>query len=227
MLKKIKESFVATITNRLFLFSLMFLALFGLLAARLFKLQIIDGEEHLENFVLKSKRTITTQGSRGNIYDANGKLLAYNKLAYTVVMENSDQFKKLAKENGTSENSEKNKMILNLIKLLEANGDEIVNEFPVVMTKKGKLKFSIEGNSLTRFLKDVYSITSIESLEAGQRKKGQELLESSAEDVFSFLKTGKGGLTATSGMFGIDNSYEMDDALKIMAVRYSVYMNRY
>lgn len=227
MLKRIKEGFLSLIFNRLFLFFLVACVLFSILAARLFKLQIIDGEEHLNNFVLKSKKTITTQGSRGNIYDVNGKLLAYNKLAYTVVMENSDQFAKLAEQNKTSENYEKNKMIYNLIQLLEKNGDEIVNEFPIVATKKGKLKFTVEGNSLTRFLKDVYSITSIENLEEDQQEKGRELLESSAEQVFHFLKTGEGGLTSTTGMFGIDDSYELKDALKIMAVRYSVYMNRY
>lgn len=227
MLKRIKEGFFTLILNRLFLFFLAVCVLFSILAVRLFKLQIIDGEEHLDNFVLKSKKTITTQGSRGNIYDVNGKLLAYNKLAYTVVMENSDRFAEMAEENNTSENFEKNKMIYNLIQLLEKNGDEIVNEFPIVATKKGKLKFTVEGNSLTRFLKDVYSITSIENLEEDQQEQGKKLLESSAEDVFQFLKTGEGGLTTTTGMFGIDDSYELEDALKIMAVRYSVYMNRY
>lgn len=227
MLKKIKEGFFNMISNRLFLFSLLVCVLFSILIGRLFKLQIIDGEEHLENFVLKSKKTITTQGSRGNIYDVNGKLLAYNKLAYTVVMENSEKIAKIASQNKTSENYEKNKMIYELIQILEENGDEIINEFPIVLNKKGQFKFTVDGNSRIRFLKDVYSITSIDSLEGEQKEKGQALLESSAEDVFHFLKTGEGGLTATAGMFQIDDSYENEDALKIMAVRYSVYMNRY
>lgn len=227
MLKRIKEGFLVLMSNRLFLFFCVAIILFSILTARLFKLQIIDGEEHLDNFALKSQKTITTQGSRGNIYDAKGKLLAYNKLAYTVVMENSDKIAEMAKQNKTSENYEKNKMIYNLIHLLEKNGDEIINEFPIVATKSGKLKFTVEGNARIRFLKDVYSITSIENLEKDDRKKGQELLESSPNEVFHFLSTGEGGLTPTAGMFGIDDSYAIEDALKIMAVRYSVYMNRY
>jgi penicillin-binding protein 2 len=227
MLKKIKEGFLTLVSNRLFLFFLLGLVLFGILAGRLFKLQIIDGADYLEKFVLKTKKTITTQGSRGNIYDVDGNLLAYNKLAYTVVMENSDEISTMATANGTSENYEKNKMIYNLIQILEENGDEIVNEFPIVLTKKGKLKYTVEGNSLTRFLKDVYSITSIESLDEDEQELGKELLESSADHVFQFLRTGEGGLTSNTTMFDIDESYEMEDALKIMAIRYSVYMNRY
>ena len=227
MLKKLQENLVMLVTNRLVIFGALFLLLFSILTIRLFDLQIINGEEHLENFVLKSKKTITTQGSRGNIYDANGKLLAYNKLAYTVVIESFDKIDAVATKNKTKVNDERNKMIYNLIQVIEKYGDEIVNEFPIRLTKKGELKFTISDSSLTRFLKEVYSITNIDSLEGDQKKKAQQLLESSAEDVFHFLATGEGGLTKTTGMFGIDESYSTEDALKIMAVRYSVFMNRY
>lgn len=224
--KKIKEDVIMLFTNRLIILAAIFMVLFATLAVRLFNLQIINGEEHLNNFVLRSKKTITTQGSRGTIYDTNGKVLAYNKLAYTVVMENSDELAAMAKANDTTESYEKNKMIHSLIQVLESNGDEIINDFPIVMTKRGTLKFTVSGSSLTRFLKDVYSITSVDSLEGEQKIKAQKLLESSAEDVYEFLRTGEGGLTKTS-MFDIDDSYSMEDTLKIMAVRYSVYMNRY
>ena len=214
-------------SSRLVIFGMVVILLFSVLTARLFELQIVDGQEYLDNFLLKTKKTITTEGSRGIIYDVNGKVLAYNKLAYTVVMENSDEFAQMAKANDTSENYEKNKMIYDLIQVLEKNGDEIINEFPITITSGGKLKFTVSGNSLTRFLKDVYSITSVDKLEGDDKAKAEKLLQGSADDVFNFLKTGEGGLVKTSGMFGIDDSYELEDALKIMAVRYSVYMNRY
>lgn len=162
MLKKLQENLVMLVTNRLVIFGALFLLLFSILTIRLFDLQIINGEEHLENFVLKSKKTITTQGSRGNIYDANGKLLAYNKLAYTVVIESFDKIDAVATKNKTKVNDERNKMIYNLIQVIEKNGDEIVNEFPIRLTKKGELKFTISDSSLTRFLKEVYSITNID-----------------------------------------------------------------
>ena len=227
MLKQFKENAIMLFSNRLFLLCSIFGILFLILVGRLFKLQIVDGQEHLDNFVLTTKKVITTQGARGDIYDCNGNLLAYNKLAYTVVMENSDQFEKMAKKNDTSENYEKNKMIHTLIGILENNGDEIINEFPIVATKSGKLKYTVDGSARTRFLKDVYSIVKVENFEGEQRTKAEKLLNAGADEVFHFLSTGEGGLTNVGKMFDIDASYEVEDALKIMAVRYSVYMNRY
>ena len=59
-----------------------FAVMFLILAARVFYLQIIKGEEYAENFRLQIKREITLHGTRGNIYDKNGKLLAGNKIVY-------------------------------------------------------------------------------------------------------------------------------------------------
>lgn len=59
-----------------------FAVMFLILTARVFYLQIIKGEEYAENFRLQIKRGITLHGTRGNIYDKNGKLLAGNKIVY-------------------------------------------------------------------------------------------------------------------------------------------------
>ena len=66
------------------------LALIGcgcLLIHRIFTLQIVNGESYLENFQLKIKKERSISATRGNIYDRNGKLLAFNELAYSVTME--------------------------------------------------------------------------------------------------------------------------------------------
>lgn len=73
-------------------------ALFCVLIYRLFVLQIIQGDEHLANFNYKIKKTIEISGARGNIYDCKGKILAYNQLAYTVTLENSEKTSKIAQE---------------------------------------------------------------------------------------------------------------------------------
>ncbi len=59
-----------------------FAVMFLILTARVFYLQIIKGEEYAENFRLQIKRGITLHGTRGNIYDKNGKFLAGNKIVY-------------------------------------------------------------------------------------------------------------------------------------------------
>ncbi len=227
MLNKIKDNIVMLFSSRLLIFGLVVVVLFSVLAARLFNLQIVNGQEYLDNFLLKTKKTITTEGSRGTIYDVNGNVLAYNKLAYTVVMENSEEFSKLARKNDTTPNYERNKMIHNLIQVIEENGDEIVNEFPITIGSNGNLKFTVTGSALTRFLKDVYSITKVENYEGDDRVKVEKLLKNNVDEVFEFLCTGKGGLSGSGKMFEIDESYELEDALKIAAVRYSIYMNRY
>lgn len=79
LLNAIKEYIIEYITHRLFIVSVVMVVLFSLLIGRLFKLQIIEGEEHLNNFTYKSKKTLTVEAARGNIFDCNGKLLAYNQ----------------------------------------------------------------------------------------------------------------------------------------------------
>ena len=80
LLEKLKES-------RLFLMSGIFFILACVLIHRLFVLQIIRGEEYQENYQLSIVKTKDIPATRGNIYDTNGTLLAYNDLAYSVKIE--------------------------------------------------------------------------------------------------------------------------------------------
>ena len=88
--------------SRLIILIGFFLLLFGILVHRLFVLQIVNGEEYLENYTLRIMKTKEVQGTRGDIYDRNGKILATNRLAYSVQIE----------DNGSYENTtQKNKLI--------------------------------------------------------------------------------------------------------------------
>ena len=64
ILEKIKES-------RSFLMRGVFIALACILVHRLFVLQIISGEEYLENYQLSIEKTKDIPATRGNIYDVN------------------------------------------------------------------------------------------------------------------------------------------------------------
>ena len=64
-----------------------FVVLFMILVNRLFTMQIVEGESYLNSFDVKSKKERTIDAARGNIYDRNGVLLAYNELAYCVKIE--------------------------------------------------------------------------------------------------------------------------------------------
>ena len=53
----------------------------AVLIQRLFDLQIINGETYQSSFKLRIRREVTVAPTRGNIYDRNGNLLAYNELS--------------------------------------------------------------------------------------------------------------------------------------------------
>ncbi len=220
-------------TNRLNVICILLMILFAGLIYRLFILQIVEGEEHLANFNYKIEKTISTTGSRGNIYDCNGNLLAYSELAYSVTMESSDEVAEMAEERSEKENKKisestvRNEILYKLIKILEENGDSIVYDLPLVMTSSGTLKFTESGTTLERFLKEIYSISNLEALSGDDLLKAEAWLSATPEEVYEYLRTGKNGPLGSGNMFDIDDSYSMEDTLKIMSLRYDFYMNRY
>lgn len=233
---KTKNQIIELLSNRIIIMGVLLTALFCVLIYRLFVLQIIQGDEHLANFNYKIKKTIEISGARGNIYDCKGKILAYNQLAYTVTLENSEKTSKIAQErtakngkNGpkVTENEVRNEVIYKLVKILEQNGDTINYSLPMTVNSKGKLKFTVSGSALTRFKKDIYGITNIDNLSGDEKKKAEKYLNSTPEEVYEYLRSGKGGPQGTGSMFGISDSYSTEDTLKIMSVRYDVFMNRY
>lgn len=213
LLHAIQEYIIEYVSHRLFVVSVIMFILFFMLIGRLFRLQIVEGEEHLNNFTYKSKKTLTVEASRGNIYDCNGKLLAYNQLAYSVTFENSSKLTEIASENGVSENTLKNSIVYRTIQILEKNGDNIRVDFPIIMERNGQLRFntSSDGERL-RFLAEVYGKPSADDLTDEQQN-------SSAADVFEYM--------ASKKLFDVSEEYELSDALKIVEVRYALWLNRY
>lgn len=230
---KVKKQLKAIVSNRVIIIGIFVLFLFCLLVYRLFVLQIVEGQEHLDSFNYKVERTIETSGSRGNIYDCNGKLLAYNQLAYSVTLETTDRTEEIAQERSkqenrdVSENEVRNEVIYNLIQLLEANGDEIQYDLPLEVNGKGKLVFTESGSALRRFKQDIYGITNVDNLTGDEKEQAEKWLNSSPEKVYEYLRMGTDGPTGSGRMFEISDSYSMEDTLKIMSVRYDLYMNRY
>ena len=108
----IKERLKNLITSRLTILSLLFLTFGAILVYRCFKLQIVNGEEYLNDFILQTEKTRDISSTRGNIYDCNGNLLAYNELAYSVKIE--DVF-----ESNRKKNANMNATIYKLIKMIE------------------------------------------------------------------------------------------------------------
>lgn len=195
---KIKELF----SSRLIPLMMIFLILFAILIHRVFELQIIEGNagSNSEEYYKTEYRDV--KSTRGNIYDRNGYLLAYNELNYAVVLSDSAQL---------TTNKDKNAMIHRLINILEKKGYNIELDFGIELDSKGELIFNVSGNAELRFKKNAYCLKSINDLTEEQRN-------ASPMDVFNFLKSGD----KTAAMFQISDDYSIEEQLKIMKIRYTL-----
>ena len=205
----LKELTFEYIRSRLFPVTVLLITLFVLLINRLFTLQIEQGEQYSKSFEYKSEKTLTVNSIRGNIYDVNGNLLAYNEISYTLTFGNSTALPDEAKNMGISENVLKNRIIANTLGILRSNGDDIDTSFRI-KDENGKYEFNCEGQVLKNFLKDVYAADTVDDLT-------EEQLNSSAEDVVNYLKK----------LFEISSDYDRDTSMKILACRYNLWLNRF
>lgn len=209
MLDIIWEKIKQVIFSRLFPVTIIFLLLFAVLVNRIFVLQIVKGDTYSEEAAVKLVKTREIKSTRGNIYDRNGILLAYNKLTYNVVLEENTE---------VTSNDERNKMLYNLILILEKHGNTIENDFGISIDDDGKLYFNVEdtaaSKSLSRFKKNAYGLKSIDDLTKDQKA-------ATADEVFEFLRHGD----KKSYMFNISDEYSKQDALKIMVLRYAIFTN--
>ena len=202
ILEKIKAFF----KSRFVYLILATLIMFSILAGRMYSLQILKTgavEETSNGGSYKSAQLRYRDSTRGNIYDRNGNLLAYNVLSYNVVLGNSALL---------TSNSAKNSMLHHLIQIIEEGGNEIEYNFAIVKNEYGGLEFNISGNSLLRFKKNAYGLTSVSKLTEEQK-------EATAQEVFDFLRNGNDIVK----MFGISDEYDLDETLKIMALRYELF----
>ena len=97
--------------SKLIILAIIILFLGSILIYRIFNLQIVNGAEALEDFTLKIQKERSIPSSRGNIYDRNGKILAHNKLAYNVTIED-------VYESKTGKNEALNETLLKMIHLI-------------------------------------------------------------------------------------------------------------
>lgn len=91
-----------------------------ILSLRLLTVTVFQYEKWSNSAKNISTKSIYTTAPRGEIYDRNGKLLAGNKQSFSVrMLSNNNPDKKL------------NKTAQSLIKIIEKNGDKLVDNFPI------------------------------------------------------------------------------------------------
>ncbi len=207
LFEKLKD---ISINRMLVVFVLIFFMFSGMLV-RLFSMQVVNNENN-EKEIEEEKTaegykivSVSINPARGNIYDRNGNLLAYNTLQYNIEFFNSADL---------STNDEKNQAISSLIRLLDENGIEREFDFPMMINADGKPEYTVSDSVLLRFLKNCYGLASTKDLTDEQK-------ETTAEGLFEYLKKGN----KITSMFGISDSYTDEEAMEICAYRYQLYIN--
>ncbi len=125
--KRFKGRFIA--------FTVLTVALFGVLIAQLFNLQVVNYSENATSAQNKKTKTITSQGSRGKIMDVNSLTLAYDKQIYNVQFYRDPNFvsnETDAAGNTLSSRAVYTRSIIDVIDIIERNGGTMDTSFSLV-----------------------------------------------------------------------------------------------
>lgn len=209
MVREFFESILNILKSRLFVLGILITVMFTTLLIRVFNLQIVNENYYLDNYIQKAEREVLTSGTRGLIYDSNGEVLAYNKLAYAVEIEDDLS----ASE---TKSDELNAIIAKTINIILLNGDTLINDFPIILNTNNEYEYSVSSeNEKLRFLSDIYGKKSIEELD----DEKETLSTSTADDVMKYLCGEK--------RFDISKDYTKAEQLYITMIRYNLSLNSY
>ena len=145
------------------------------LIVQLFNLQIVHGNEYLEQANSRLTRENEIKAARGEIYDCNGNLLAGNEIKYSLKIYRSK-----------IEEDELNRTILNAITVLECNKDEYIDSFPITIDPI-EYKYK-ESENIKKWLKNNQLDENLSATEAIEHYiKEYDLAEYSLEDARKIL----------------------------------------
>ena len=215
LLDIIKDFFKKAVSSRLFILGTICFFMYAGLINKLFSMQIVNGEEALNEYLQLTEQTITTAGTRGNIYDRNGKVLAYNKLAYSVTVQDTGVYKN---------SSSRNTMYLRLVQILEKHGETIQGKFEVAIDPNGDMVYtSSSESSRKRFLRDYYGLKKVEDLDD---EKGTYPSNLSARELFD-RACKDNGLVDMKDPDGKAITLTDQEALDIINIKYALRLMSY
>ena len=169
----IKDFLVRLFQSRIFGLGIIFTAMFFILAAKLFRMQIIEGDTYMQSYIERIEERVEIPGSRGNIYDVNGNLLAFNKLSYNVTI----------RDNGAYDGdiNGRNYMLYELALILEKHGAAVRSRFDVSVGADGEYNYtSSSDGARRRLIAAVYGVDA-DKLDDAEGKYPSDI---SAYDLF-------------------------------------------
>lgn len=219
MFSSIKNFFKQIFKSRILFLAILFVFMSTVLLLRLFQLQIINGADSQSSYLMRVIKTRSLSSTRGNIYDRNGNLLAYNELAYGITIEDNGSYSSEGELRASQvKNRSINEDIAQILHTLDQNGDAIDNDFSITLTADEGYEFNVSGTKLQRFRADVYGKSKIEGL-GYDKDLGYDTSAATPEQIMEYL----GG----DDCFDISDEYETDDAYRITIIRYKMRQNSY
>ena len=218
LLEVTREFLKKLITSRLFALAVIFTLMFTGLVCKLFRMQILDGNSYQESYMQRTEKLVTTPGTRGNIYDHNGNLLAYNQLAYAVAIQDLGDYPKAV---------DRNAMIYRLVSILERRGEKIDGKFEIALDENGQMYFTSTSNAAKkRFLLNFYGIAS-QQLDDDTGKYPSDI---TAREAFELKKGAtRQGYKLTDMKDADGNPVELSDqtALDMINIIYTMELTRF
>ncbi len=220
MNRRTQDNFINSSSGRTLVIGIFIAIIAIVLIVRIFVLQIVRGQDALDNFTLSIQKERTIGSTRGKIFDRNGNLLAYNELAYNVTMED-------VYESGKGRNASLNDTLMKTIRIVERNGDRTIGDLSIVLNEDNEYEFTVSDTKLKRFLADIYGHKVI-----GDLKYEEET--ATASDVIDYLcsynKFGIGESTDPLNprdSFIVGRGYTKREILKLVNIRYAMSLNSY
>lgn len=223
---KIKKLFKKIQLKRTSVLLLVFFLMAFVLIRQLFNLQIIQGENYINEFQTRTTKTRVLKSTRGNIYDKNNKLIASNVLSYSLTFE----------DNGTYDTTREKNLTLNgvaykVLKILASNGDSLSNSFHIKLDKEGNYSFDVdEGFTLNRFRADIYGHALIDDLT-------EDEANATADEMMNYLTGSKGFSIVLYGdnaytdaeleQYGLPKELTKQEILNIAIMRYELSTNSF
>ncbi|MCR5215828.1 MAG: penicillin-binding protein [Lachnospiraceae bacterium] len=215
MYQEIKDYILSILRSRLFPVVTLFIILFIILIHRLFDLQIIQGEAYVESMNVKTEEVQSITATRGNIYDCNGVLLAYNDLAFAVKISDSGKYSSVSEKNKIL-----NQVIADAVTILLRHGENVNCDYPIILNEDGHYEFNVSDSAKQRFLRDAYGHRSISELTP-------EELNASASDVIDFVCEKTYQINQKNKDGEIEQFYEPEMVLYILNYRSYMSANSY
>ena len=202
------EELKKIIKSRQFFLNILVLIITTVILLKLFNLQIVNGRV-LDYYASRGSYGMRTiEAPRGKIYDRNGKLIAYNRTGYNVMVIRTGNIKE----------KDRPELYHELLKIFEKNGDTIDNLLSVYLTEDIEFTDLIkdETDEAAVKLKETW-ITKLINTVYTKNLSEEELKElGTPRKIFDYLRY---------KIMGINESYSDKEAYYIAAIMYTIVWN--